>query len=606
MRRLISAGLLLFSAPSIFAADTVQLSRDPEWLALLHVNQGATMHSRGESYVDDDRFFLTQNGHVDTESELLETLRQVQPTGSETRCRFPARYEFLASRLDWRDDAPFAHCKDYLAWRAQIPDGRAVLVFPASYLNSPSSMFGHTLLRLDVSDEPETVWQSWAVNFGAVNTDSNSLLYVYRGLAGGYPGGFVIVPYVKKVQEYSHLENRDMWEYSLALEEDELARMINHLWELRHINFDYYFLDENCSFRLLELLDVARPGAGLIDGFRVAEVPVNTVRTLYDNDLVKARVYRPSKAALLQADIDVLTDAEQRLSERLISDPSRAQSEAFLDYSEQRRHLMARTAFKTLRFRERNNTRTEDVAKNSLALLRLMRANAYQEEVEVVPPVPPESGHGTQLVGVGGGQLASQDFGELYYRFTYHDLIDNNRGFLRGAQIEGLDFRLRSTESNDLKLESLDVVHIRSLSPRNHFIKPISWYVHAGLEQAKAGSRKRLVRFVQGGGGMTWHWGVMQPYALATIRLENNSAYSPLAEGGGGANIGALWYFKYAQINSSAEGIYFGNDEYRHRWQFDVNVPMGQQNALRLEWQRDGWRGEAETGFNIAWRHYFD
>ena len=608
LRCLVAAVIMVLSVPLLASEQSKGLWQHPEWQALLHINRGATLHSRGQSYVDDAAFFLAANGADDVRAELEASIAVLQPSASEARCRFPARYRFLARELKWPDASTgLAHCVEYLAWRAEIPSARAVLVFPASYLNSPSSMFGHTLLRLDASDDPDTVWDSWAVNFGAVTSEQdNSLLYVYRGLAGGYPGRFVIVPYVNKVQEYSHMENRDIWEYNLSLSDEELQRLIDHLWELREINFDYYFFDENCSFRLLELLDVARPGQDVIKGFRFAEVPVNTVRTLYDEDLVADLHYRPSKAVELQNDIDQLSFSERRLAAKLLKDPSIAGRQPFSDYPSARQHLMARTAYRSLRLRERKSVRSKDVAKTSFALLRIMNANESPVQVDPPRPVPPERGHGTQMVGVGGGQFAEQDFGELYYRFTYHDLIDNNAGFLRGAQIEGFDFRLRSTDSDELKLQSLDVVHIRSLAPRNRFVKPLSWYVHGGLERTVANNEYLLAGFVQGGAGVSWAFGPMQPYFLATARLENNSEYNPLLEGGGGANIGALWYFPWMQVNTSVEGLYFGNDDYRHRWQADINLPLGRQNALRLEWQRDGWRGGAENGYSMAWRHYFD
>ena len=59
-------------------------------------------------------------------------------------------------------------------------------------------------------------------------------------------------------------------------------------------------------------------------------------------------------------------------------------------------------------------------------------------------------------------------------------------------------------------------------------------------------------------------------------------------------------------MQTGVEGIYFGNDDYRHRWQVDINVPLSRQNGLRLSWQREGWRGDGESGFGLAWRHYFD
>src|SRR5690606_27193502 len=154
-------------------------------------------------------------------------------------------------------------------------------------------------LRLD-RDGTDSVWMSWAVNFGAmVDASDNSIFYIYRGLAGGYPGYFSIVPYVTKIQDYAHLENRDMWEYPLTLDTDEMNWLVEHLWELKDTRFEYYFFDENCSFRLLELMEVARPGTGLLDDFRFAEVPVNTVRNMHAAGLVEGRVYRPSKAVEL-------------------------------------------------------------------------------------------------------------------------------------------------------------------------------------------------------------------------------------------------------------------------------------------------------------------
>lgn len=606
MLKILLTILLLSLCPFLWAHDITALADDPEWLALLHFNQGATLHGIGESYVDDNNFFIAKNGKKNALAELQATLSALEPRESLARCQFPARYLFLTRKLAWTESSPFSHCTEYLEWRKQIPSARAVLVFPASYLNSPSSMFGHTLLRLDASATPDSVWNSWALNFGAdISGQDNSMLYIWRGLAGGYPGRFTVVPYVTKIQEYSHMENRDMWEYGLKLSEEEITRLINHLWELRNTNFNYYFFDENCSFRLLELLDVAKPGMNIIEGFRLAEVPVNTVRALEDKQLITDRVYRPSRAVELQADVDALSPGERRLARHLLETPSLTQSNAFLTYPAERRHLMARAAWRALRFGQRKKDRSEEAAATGMELLRTMQANSALA-VTVPEPAAPEKGHGTQMISMGGGQLASQDFGELRYRLTYHDLLDNPPGFLHGAQIEGLDVHLRVTESNKLKLESLDLIHIRSLSPRNTFVKPLSWFIQGGLEQAPVYDERQLVRFVQGGAGFSWQLGAMQPYALAALRLENNGDYQPFIEGGGGAIIGALWYFSAVQLNLSSEGIYFANDEYRYRAQAEMNVPLGRQNALRLQWRQDYWRDDHAQELKLEWRHYFD
>ncbi len=67
------------------------------------------------------------------------------------------------------DDLPQPQCGEYDNWYRDINPHSAVLVFPAAYLNSPSSMFGHTLLRIDQADvtSNNTALLSYALNFGA-------------------------------------------------------------------------------------------------------------------------------------------------------------------------------------------------------------------------------------------------------------------------------------------------------------------------------------------------------------------------------------------------------------------------------------------------------
>jgi hypothetical protein len=98
------------------------------------------------------------------------------------------------------------------------------MIFPAAYLNSPSSMFGHTLLRIDQANvqSDQTALLSYAINFGAyIEGSDNSILYAWKGLMGGYPGLFALVPYQEKLSEYRSLENRDLWEYRLNLTQAE-------------------------------------------------------------------------------------------------------------------------------------------------------------------------------------------------------------------------------------------------------------------------------------------------------------------------------------------------------------------------------------------------
>lgn len=271
LKRLISCLALCACAPLASANPPVpsadrlhNLANDPYWISLGHYETGKLGGWR--SYVDDPKFFLAADGPSHPEAELRATLIALYAPASlgdqHAQCVFPARTRWLREQLQL-NDLPQPACNEFHTWYTDIAPHSAVLVFPAAYLNSPSSMFGHTLLRIDQADIDSngTAMLSYALNFGAfIEGSDNSILYAWKGLMGGYPGLFALVPYREKLSEYNRLENRDLWEYRLNLTPEETGRMVEHVWELKQIRFDYFFFDENCSYRLLELLQVARPG----------------------------------------------------------------------------------------------------------------------------------------------------------------------------------------------------------------------------------------------------------------------------------------------------------------------------------------------------------
>jgi hypothetical protein len=229
------------------------------WISLGHYETAKLGGWR--SYVSDRKFFLAADGahHPDQNSRPPSSaVCPGQPRRQARPVRFPARTRWLKAQLNC--DLP-PDCQNSSTWYKDVDPHSAVLIFPAAYLNSPSSMFGHTLLRIDQADVQRQ-------HHAAQLRDQlrrlhrrldNSILYAWKGLMGGYPGLFALVPYQEKLSEYRSLENRDLWEYRLNLTQEETGRMVEHVWELKQIQFDYFFFDENCSYRLLELLQVARP-----------------------------------------------------------------------------------------------------------------------------------------------------------------------------------------------------------------------------------------------------------------------------------------------------------------------------------------------------------
>ncbi|MDH4570646.1 DUF4105 domain-containing protein [Pseudomonas sp. BN414] len=600
------------AAPQIPAERLQALANDPYWIALGHYETGKLGGWR--SYVDDSEFFLAETGANDPEVELRATLAALYAPAEQgdkhPQCVYPARTRWLREQLQL-SDLPQPVCGEYKAWYADINPDSTVLVFPAAYLNSPSSMFGHTLLRIDQPDihENNTAMLSYALNFGAfIEGSDNSILYAWKGLMGGYPGLFALVPYRDKLKEYSRLENRDLWEYRLNLTAEETGRMVEHVWELKQIRFDYYFFDENCSYRLLELLEIARPGVELTDQFPITAIPTDTVRAVKQAGLVESIDYRPSREKELLARAEPLDHAEQQWVRQLAENEQLLNDPAFLALPAPRRALIQDAAFRLVRYRATGEERTRESATRSYKLLQSINRNP-PPELSLELPGLPEEGHESRTWQLGAGTREDRAFAEYGLRMAYHDLNDNLSGFPLGAQIEILQLKLRQYEDNHWQLQRLDLATIRSLTPRGDLLKPLSWQVAGGLERVLGeDGDERLVSHLNGGVGGSWQLGDdALGFALATARIEHNEDFAPFVATAAGFNTGLLWHNPLGSLSLEAAGDYFHNGEVRRRLSLNQQWEISRNLGLRLTAQREFSQLAApvnEVMLELKWYHY--
>ncbi|AYC34351.1 DUF4105 domain-containing protein [Pseudomonas cavernae] len=617
MKRIFSALALcicsgLHAAPALPPAQLEALARQPYWIALGHYETGKLGGWR--SYVDDDDFFLAAGGANDPTAELQATVDALYaPAGlgdQHAQCVYPARTRWLREQLRLQD-LPQPQCAEFQAWFHDIAPHSAVLVFPAAYLNSPSSMFGHTLLRIDQADidANNTALLSYALNFGAfIEGMDNSILYAWRGLMGGYPGLFALVPYREKLSEYRSLENRDLWEYRLNLTPAETGRMVEHVWELKQIRFDYFFFDENCSYRLLELLEVARPGIELTEQFPITAIPTDTVRAIKGAELVERIDFRPSRERELLARADPLSTAEQDWALRLADDPGQLASSELRALPRQSQALIQDTAFRLTRYRANGEARDSASAQRSYALLQAINRNP-PPPLQVARPESPEDGHQSRTWQLGAGSRDDRAFAEYGLRMAYHDLNDNAYGFPLGAQIEILQLKLRQYEGNHWQLQRLDLANIRSLTPRNQLLQPWSWQVGGGLERVLgADGDERLVSHLHGGVGGSWQLrDELLGFALGTLRIEHNEDFAATIAPALGFNSGLLWRNRLGNLSLEASGDYFHNGEVRRSLALNQQWELTRSLGLRLSAQRQFSQlssPENELSLELKWYHY--
>lgn len=508
-----------------------RLASSEAWLTLGHYHPD-TLGSGYTSQADDDDFFLSPNGKANPEAELRATIEAITRPASgndndHARCEFPARDAWIRSRLSLPE--PEVTCSDYNDWKAELNTEAVTLVFAASYLNSPSSMFGHTFLRLDPprEDGETNLLLANTISYAADAAEHDSeILFAYRGIFGGYPGITAVQPYYEMIKVYSDIENRDLWEYRLNLTAAEVDQMLAHTWEIQDRNFDYYFFDENCAYRLLALIDVARPGTQLLDEVSTHAIPSDTIRWVVDQGLVEEIHYRPSAATRVSHSLGELSPDERRLAAAIANgyvavDDDEVQS---LAPPAQARVLDATYDY------VRHQAQAEEWPRDFSAPLShdlLVARSRLQDQPSLGSPARPEvrddQGHDTMRLGINTGSTGERRYSELSLRAAYHDLLDPPAGYRPGAQLQflRLDARLYH-DKQELQLENLVGVEIRSLTPRDGFFKPLSWQVGFGGRRAELENGDRaFTPYVDGGAGGSWRiTNRIQALALLTGDLE--------------------------------------------------------------------------------------
>ena len=500
-------------------ARALHLAEHDAWRALLHYKVHPITR-RNQSLADDVDFFNAINGKYDAQEELDATLASFfDPTSDRAMdqsagCRFIGRFEWLREVLNFDPKLlPTPSCDRYQQWRNGLNASSATLVFPAAYLNSPASMYGHTFLRLDPPSTPglpRSPLLSYAINYAANGNEAEGLAFAFKGLMGLYAGQFTNSPYYLRIRDYNDLENRDIWEYDLNLTPAEMNRLLAHAWELGPTRFDYYFFDENCSYHLLALLDAARPGLNLTDGFTWKAIPIDTVRAVTNTPgLLKATHYRASNST------------ELRYRSELIG-PRRTSQAKQVALGEQQPGDLAQTepdpAMRARMLEVAERYMAYDATQRALGdtyvqaqRMRFLSARASLpsgQAIEVPPPsVPPQDGHGTSRIDLLTGQRNGRPLIQLNARPAYHDLLDPEGGFQRGSAIQFFRLELTKSESGSLQLEKLTPVDIVSLSPYDGLIAARSWRVRFGLTRswAKPGSdpvrQRELAAEINGGPG---------------------------------------------------------------------------------------------------------
>lgn len=458
-------------------AKQKKLSEHVVWKRLFYVEHA-------QSRVTHAPFFLTKQGkdHLDQELEHhIQALFDKSEENQSVRCRFPARSAWLIQQLNIpQHTLPDVKCTEFDQWYEQIKPHKMTLIFATDYMGSPGSMFGHTLLRFDPADKPANGSMdlvSYALNYAAfVPPKDNSFVYAWNGLTGRYLGEYSLMKYFHKVKEYGDLESRDIWEYELDFTPEEVKFLVQHIWEMKHVKFPYYFIDENCSYALLGLTDLIRPTLNLQSNFKWSAIPVETVKALKKQGLIKKTVYRPALETQLLHQEKQYGSTLAKTAHQLTLQKTKP-VDLLVNYSIQNQARLLEMAYDDLYLQHIARRVEPKFAQSRLRELLTLRSQlAVSKQRQDVPRPNYDStqGHGAKMWSIQMGQVQGDQFLELGGRMAYHSLSDPTQGYAEGMQLLFLNGQVQLRE-NRIKLSDLDLLSVHTLNPITSFRKPLSW-----------------------------------------------------------------------------------------------------------------------------------
>lgn len=578
-------------------AAQMQLAQSRYWQLLLHMNDGV-------SEIDDSAFFLAENGNRNASAELNATIKafynEVRFDDNATGCLYPARRFWLKQTLHL-EDLPVLDCREYDTLVAKMQPRSVTLVFSSAHINSPASMFGHTLLRLDTRYDSKML--SYAVNYAAAADQSkeNGVVFALKGLFGGYPGRYSLLPYYDKLKEYRDTDQRDIWEYDLDLSREQVMMMVRHIWELKNGYNWYYFFDENCSYNMLWLIEVARPDVDLRRHFVYQVIPMETVHAANEEGLITQKHFRPSKRTVLHAYEDVLdaegVDAALALSQGEFSAKAYA-TKAQPDIQMKRYVLEAASELAQYTFMKGRMDKAT-YTKRFHSILSERAKLGKGDTLPVQTPSNPINGHRAIRAEIGTGWRDGLPMQTVGIRPAYHDLGESDIGFLQGTQIEFLDLTLRK-DAKGAAVEKATILSLASIAPATPFFSPFSWRMHTGWDQ---GYYRRELTFnlsVGVGYAMGGAWG----FAYGMVDPELFYGTGPVTAVKPSLGF-VIERFKFIQMNAEAGYRFYDNGVRQWIGTAGVSLRLSQNNMLKIAYDYTGKLDGVQRTAIIEFAHYF-
>ena len=440
---------LLFIVISLLSAEEELYLKD-YWKKLLHFEDE-------KSNVISDDFFLSDSYRHSLQDEFYSTIELLRgDNGKEVACNFPARYLWIKKHIEI-PNYDLKRCEELNQFMDKIQKDNLYLIFSSEYPNSPSSSFGHTMIAFKNKSMPLEL--SDVIHFAAKTDNEDFFTYSYKGLSGEFNSYFLRTSFFQKMYIYNIKEQRYIYAYKLDFNSDEIKKIQYHLFELRKATFGYYFLNQNCASKIIDLLEISNENR--IIKKKIFHLPIDTIK-IYQDRVENIVKFTPliSKINYL---IQKMSKDDKKVFLNIIKDNSTP--------SDNLSNITKETLVYYYQFLFRKYHQSY---KNYTDVMRL----TYKKSKIKDKSENPLKNTQPSKIGINYSDN-SIEFNYMPLFLNYQDIQKNP---MQEMELKLFDIKL-SLQDKDLAIENIDLMSVKSLPAQYSFYHPLSWSFYLGLNR---------------------------------------------------------------------------------------------------------------------------
>ena len=403
-------------------------------------------------------------------------------------------------------------------------------------------MMGHILLKLSgVNDQG--VATSHGVSYFTELNSINIPKIVFDSMVTGKKGYFSLSPYQDKLEFYLKEEQRNVWEYELALNDEQRTMIQHHIWELKQADLNYFFQDYNCATLTKFIISIGVPQ--LLKNKTLWVTPIDVVKSVHREKAISRTSVIPSSKWNIRMLSEVL-DEDRMLSIKRSIDLGSMNSFDNNNDSLKLKYLSFELAGNYLDYLyERNDISIQQWRKISQEIEMKKDDNHERINIDVSEfKSPTKTPQDTQFY-IGATHLEGENYIKIGFLPASHYMEDDNRQFFGENELRLSDLAvLYDPEKGRIKLDEFQLYSVSSLVPRNILTGGISARLKIGAEGHYDESLRRSIAFnMNGGVGLT--------YSI----LKDINAFGVLG-GGYGYGRGESYFYMNPEIGLIVEEVF--------------------------------------------------